>query len=581
MNDRRPTDTFGPVRSRLLAIAAYLRARPVQLFAAGSLLIVAAVTPFLYFDWQEYVVGLPSSLVVIIIMGGAVAGGPRVGAALAVVGAVVFDLLVISDRWLFAGAASLTLFLLWMLAGVGVGLLGDRYRAQVARSLEHAMRSRDALDRMVGATPLFHARGAPPQVARAICDVARETFDCDLAALFAIEGERLRLLARSPFLANTGDRLTMELSAELQQELAENLLPVFVTDIREPFGPRMPRAVTSDTTQVSAIRAPVLLDGTPVALLAMSWAEPQPEPARGDLGVVQRFAEHAAVALAQAQRAQAQRDTAVLYRRFQSSLSPQIRVAAPGVDVASFYRPGEARMLLGGDFIDVVTRPNGSLAAVIGDVTGHGPDAAALGASLRAAWRALALRGAPLPACMETLNALTLDESDRAEQGELGLGLLATVCAVDIDTAALRIRFVNAGHPTPLLLGADVTPLDHPTDMMLGVQRTGRWTTHSMRLPQEWGLLLYSDGITDARLTPGARERLGMAGLAAAMNGLWQQRSVSSDDLRGLVETVQAGREGILDDDVTLMLISYAISDRTPHDGADDGAAQHRRPIAR
>ena len=127
---------------------------------------------------------------------------------------------------------------------------------------------------------------------------------------------------------------------------------------------------------------------------------------------------------------------------------------APYIKVATFYRPGEGRMLLGGDFIDAVTRPNGSVAAVIGDVTGHGPDAAALGASLRAAWRALALRGASLQANMKTLNSLTLDESDRAEQGELGLGLLATVCAVEIDAAGRRARFVNAGHPMPLLLGA-------------------------------------------------------------------------------------------------------------------------------
>ena len=258
-------------------------------------------------------------------------------------------------------------------------------------------------------------------MARAICDVARETFDSDLVALFAIEGERLRLLARSPFIANAGERLVMEPSRELQQELAHNLVPRFIADIREPGGPRMPRAITTDPDQVSALRAPVLVDDEPVALLAMSWAHSVPEPERGELGVVQRFAEHAAVALAQAQRAQAQHDVAALYRRFQASLSPAVSVDAPGIGVATLYRPGERRMLLGGDFIDAVTRPNGSLAAVIGDVTGHGPDAAALGASLRAAWRALALRGASLQASIRTLNSLTLDESDRAERGESGL----------------------------------------------------------------------------------------------------------------------------------------------------------------
>lgn len=562
MAGSRPTDPFGPVRSRLLAVAEYLRARPVQLFATGSVLIVAMLVPFHFMAWQEYFIGLPAALVSLIVMGGAVSGGPRVGAALALAGGVAYDVLAFSDRWLIIGATSLAVIGLWLVAGLGVGLLGDRYRGQVARALDQAHRSRDALDRVVGATPLFHARGGPPQVARAICDVARETFDCDLVALFAIEGERLRLLARSPFLANSGDRLVMEPSSELQEELAENLLPQFIEDVRLPGGPRMPRAVTADEGQISAVRAPVLIDERPVALLAMSWMRRTPSPERGDLLIVQRFAEHAAVALAQAQRNQAQQDVAALYRRFQASLSPTVTVESPRLKVATCYRPGEGRMLLGGDFIDVVTRPNGSVAAVIGDVTGHGPDAAALGSSLRAAWRALALRGASLQASMKTLNSLTLDESDRAEQGELGLGLLATVCAVEIDAAGRRARFVNAGHPMPLLLGQDVTQVAHTPGLMLGVEQYGDWPPHEITLPADWGLLLFSDGIVEAR-TGGAHERLGVDGLRAALADLWRRRATTSTDLQSLVDAVQAGRPDALADDVTLLLLS--------HDGQQDG----------
>ena len=359
----RPTDTFGPVRSRLLAVAEFLRARPIQLFIAGALLTVAVLVPFHFVSWKEHFIGLPASLVSLVVVGGAVSGGPRVGAALAIVGGITYDLLAVSDRWLIESATSLAVISLWVAAGLAVGLLGDAYRGQVARALDQAHSSRDALDRVVGATPLFDAMGGPPVVARGICDVALETFDCGLVALFAIEGERLRLLARSPFLANSGDRLLMEPSAELQEELAENLLPQFVPDVREPFGPRMPRAITADPEQVSAIRAPVLIDERPVALLAMSWSRSMPEPARGDLAVVQRFAEHAAVALAQAQRAQAQQDVAALYRRFQASLSPTVKVDSQHIKVATLYRPGEGRMLLGGDFIDAVTRPNGAIAA--------------------------------------------------------------------------------------------------------------------------------------------------------------------------------------------------------------------------
>lgn len=561
MPGSRPTDTFGPVQSRLVAVAEYLRARPIQLFAAGAVAIVLFLIPFHYVDLEQHFIGLPAALVSLAVAAGAVSGGPRVGGALALVGGIAYDLIAISDRWLVQGSTTGAVLLVWLAAGLGVGLLGDRYRAQVARSLDQAHRSRDALDRVVGATPLFHARGGPSSVARAICDVARETFDCDLVALFAIEGDRLRLLARSPYLANAAERRVMEPSLELQGELAESLLPQFIHDIREPFGPRMPRAITADPEQVSAVRAPVLLDEQPVALLAMSWAERRPEPERGELGVVQRFAEHAAVALAQAQRAQAQQEVAALYRRFQASLSPAVTVATDHINVATYYRPGEARMLLGGDFIDAVTRQNGSVAAVIGDVTGHGPDAAALGASLRSAWRALALRGASLQANMKTLNSLTLDESERAEQGELGLGLLATVCAVEIDAAGRRARFVNAGHPMPLLLADDVVQLDHTPGMLLGVEQYGDWAPHEVTLPEDWGLLLFSDGLMEARLAPGSRERLGLEGLRTAVAELWRRHATSPSDLRALVDGVQKGLQDVLEDDVTLLLLS--------HDGAE------------
>ncbi|MEO6627400.1 MAG: PAS domain-containing protein, partial [Aquihabitans sp.] len=76
----------------------------------------------------------------------------------------------------------------------------------------------------------------------------------------------------------------------------------------------------------------------------------------------------------------------------QAALLPQL-ASPPGVTVRSRYRPGEERLLLGGDFLDVTTTPSGNVAFCIGDVGGHGAMPAAVGASLRAGWRALAITG--------------------------------------------------------------------------------------------------------------------------------------------------------------------------------------------
>lgn len=552
----RPTDSFGPLRSRLLAAVAFLRARPLPVFVILAALALVLLLPFHFVNRQEQFIGVPAAVVSLVVVAGALVGGPRVGVAIAAVAGATYDSLIVTERWLASGVTTAAVLVVWVLAGLVTGMLGDRYRGQVARALDEAHRSRDALDRVVEATPSFHARGSTAAVARAICDAARATFGCDLAALFAIEGERLRLLARSPFLANTGDRLVMEPSPELQQELADYLLPRFIADIRAAGSPRVPRAITSDPDQVSAVRAPVLLDGQPVALLAMSWARPMPEPGRGELGVVQRFVEHAAVALAQAQRAEAQREVAALYRRFQTSLVPEVAVDVPGVAVATLYRPGERRMLLGGDFVDALARPGGRVAAVIGDVTGHGPDAAALGASLRAAWRALALRGSGLVETLRTLNRLTLDEGARAERGDPGFAMLATVCALEVDVPGRRAHVTLAGHPAPLVLGAGVTPVRLAPGPMLGLADDSDWTPRELLLPRDWGLFLYTDGIIEARTGPGERTRLGVAGLAAHVAALWARRATAAADLAALVDALQAAQGGPLADDVTLLLVT-------------------------
>ena len=77
--------------------------------------------------------------------------------------------------------------------------------------------------------------------------------------------------------------------------------------------------------------------------------------------------------------------------RLERGLLPTALIRDPLLRLTSDYRPGRQRALLGGDFYDAVELPDGTLHMVIGDVCGHGADEAALGASLRIAWRALTL----------------------------------------------------------------------------------------------------------------------------------------------------------------------------------------------
>src|SRR5689334_17467305 len=78
----------------------------------------------------------------------------------------------------------------------------------------------------------------------------------------------------------------------------------------------------------------------------------------------------------------------------------------PGVNIVTQYRPSRRNALLGGDFYDVVQTPDRTVHLVIGDVAGHGPDEAALGAALRIAWRALTLAGSQGTELMRQLEEL-------------------------------------------------------------------------------------------------------------------------------------------------------------------------------
>ncbi|MDX5453032.1 MAG: response regulator, partial [Rhodococcus sp. (in: high G+C Gram-positive bacteria)] len=104
--------------------------------------------------------------------------------------------------------------------------------------------------------------------------------------------------------------------------------------------------------------------------------------------IQRKQAEHAAVAL-QASRLQARENA-----RLERGLLPSPMLHGTGdVDIVARYRPGREQSLLGGDFYDVVQTEDGTVHVLIGDVSGHGPDEAALGVSLRIAWRTLVVTG--------------------------------------------------------------------------------------------------------------------------------------------------------------------------------------------
>jgi serine phosphatase RsbU (regulator of sigma subunit) len=239
--------------------------------------------------------------------------------------------------------------------------------------------------------------------------------------------------------------------------------------------------------------------------------------------------------------------------RLERGLVPHPLVDDPSIWVASSYLPGGRRSLLGGDFYDAVETDDGCLHVMVGDVSGRGPDAAALGAALRIAWRALTLSGTSGDHLLRTLDLVAKHERQ-------GPGIFATLCMLEIEPGRSGLGVRRAGHPPPVLLsGSAITslPLDGggpPIGMFPGSE----WPQSRFELPDEWALLLYTDGVIEGGVDR-SPDRLGEAGLrrlifeyvARAPNWRAEPHSL----LAGLIAAAQELNGEELSDDVAMLLV--------------------------
>ncbi|MEK2489229.1 SpoIIE family protein phosphatase [Kitasatospora purpeofusca] len=247
--------------------------------------------------------------------------------------------------------------------------------------------------------------------------------------------------------------------------------------------------------------------------------------------------------------------------RLQRHLLPTPLLDGANLSFTRRYRPGRRRALLGGDFYDAVRTDDGTVHVVIGDVCGHGPDEAALGVALRIAWRTLVFAGLTGETLLTTLQHV-LEHERRSDE------IFATLCMLVIEPvdagnpgAVERARLYLAGHPPPLLLGEDHTPIGLPAEHAgpaLGLlpcdDGQAVWPSHLFELRRGWRLLLYTDGLIEGRIGAGSR-RLGQDGLAELIGdhqsaGLTRGRLVDS-----AIAEVEELNGGALTDDVAVLLL--------------------------
>jgi serine phosphatase RsbU (regulator of sigma subunit) len=186
-------------------------------------------------------------------------------------------------------------------------------------------------------------------------------------------------------------------------------------------------------------------------------------------------------------------DSNRLALELQQAIMPTSRppVGARGLQIAVRYRPAESRHLVGGDWYDAIPLPPERTLVSIGDIAGHGMQAATDMIVLRNALRGLAATGAGPGQLLGWLNNVTLN---------LPGPITATALCGLYDPRTRILRWARAGHPPPVLLhDGEATALPMIGGLLLGAAPDVDYEEGELELAPGDTLIMYTDGLIESR----------------------------------------------------------------------------------
>ncbi len=307
----------------------------------------------------------------------------------------------------------------------------------------------------------------------------------------------------------------------------------------------------------SLLLVPMSSRGNTVGALAFGNGEGARAFDAEDLGLATELARRVATAVENARLAGERAEVA---RVLQEGLKPPALPHMPGWDSAAVYQPAGEVNAVGGDFYDAFEVEDGWMVTV-GDVVGRGAAAASLTALARHTIRTAGLlTGDPR-------RALELLDAELRARGETALCTAAILVLPRSETDPAEVTFVSAGHPLPLRLrGGAVEEVGTPGPL-LGAFEGAKWRPETLRLEAGDQLILFTDGVIEAR---GREDRFGEDRLHAELAGV--------DGPLTAVRKITAALEGFLgsepDDDVAVVAVRREGARRIePPTGANGGRA--------
>jgi CheY-like chemotaxis protein/anti-sigma regulatory factor (Ser/Thr protein kinase) len=256
-----------------------------------------------------------------------------------------------------------------------------------------------------------------------------------------------------------------------------------------------------------------------------------------ELELAKEVARKAAMAVENSRLFEAEQERS---KALQQSLLGRPEVASAGVTAAWRYLPGTAELEVGGDWYDLIERDDGRILVAVGDVVGHGVQAATAMGKLRSAMGALGLVVESVPELIGRLDQF----AEKIEEARFG-----TVAAVQLQPETGELRYSLAGHPPPLVIDRDGRPefLEGGAGLPLCISLDGNERPEGRGfLAEGSALILYTDGLIERRADSidSGLERLKNA--AVARSGYEPERLCD--------EIVDEFAEGSLDDLVFLCI---------------------------
>jgi PAS domain S-box-containing protein len=287
--------------------------------------------------------------------------------------------------------------------------------------------------------------------------------------------------------------------------------------------------------------APLMAGDQPIGTITLATTGPGRRLGPGDLHLAEELGRRAGVAIENARVHEARSHIASTLQR---SLLPPRLPGVPGLTTAARFRAAGISTEVGGDFYDLFPAAGGWM-VVIGDVTGKGPEAAAITSLARYTLRTAALYEHVPESALERLNDVLLADPERRR-------LCTAICAhLSPQGAAVRIRLARAGHPPPYLLraGAGAQPIGRP-GTLLGAFEEVAWVGDDLELLPGDALVLYTDGVTD---TTRGSERFGQDRLSALLAGC---ESLTPEEIaRRIDAALKEFEEGPQRDDLAVLVL--------------------------